>query len=767
MKNTFNKKLLFNTNKIFNLTNQNGLIRYLSKYSYRHLQSNILTTNIRNKQKFYICDKFSIHNQFYSKLIMVDKDQKLTNVQDVEGFLKSENINYHIQSHEAVMTSADHSKVKCNKEIEYTFIKNMVCKTKSDYFIYYMLPGEKKADFKALEKFMKEKNGTIRNSDDNVLTDFLKVNKGAVNPFSLLNLTSENKNTKFRLVVDSSIQTENVVVHPMDNAFSVWVNFKDLIKVLEKHGLKPLYFNPEDFAKTEVVVNKKEEKDSNLVNQADEEKHKLAIQNKKEMGSFSDWYEEVIKKSEMVSYYSDISGCYILRPYSFEIWENITKFFDAKIKAIGVKNCYFPMFVSEDALNKEKSHVEGFSAEVAWVTHHGDKPLDKKVALRPTSETVMYPYFAKWINSHRDFPLLLNQWCNVVRWEFKHPTPFIRTREFLWQEGHSAHTSESESDEFMLKILGFYEDVFSQLLAIPVIKGFKSENEKFAGALRTSTIETLVTENGKGIQCATSHNLGQNFSKMFDIKYLDKNKEFQYAWQESWGLSTRSIGVMIMIHSDNNGLVLPPRVAPIQVVTVPIITSSDKNGEISKKLEEISNELTNAGIRVKFDNDEMHNPGFKYNYWELKGVPLRIEFGKKDLEQKQVTMVARDNKTKVPIPIEGLVSRIKIELDNFHDRLYNSAKERYDAQRKEARSFQEFHSLLNKRNSILTPWCTDPKCEDEVKLKVKSLSEQDEENAGTCKTLCLPLQQEKLKDDDVCFNCGQKAFKWAMWGRSY
>jgi prolyl-tRNA synthetase family I len=296
--------------------------------------------------------------------------------------------------------------------------------------------------------------------------------------------------------------------------------------------------------------------------------HKLGVEFKKEV-NFSKWYSQVITKSGLIEYY-DISGCYILRPPAFYIWEQITQFFDGKIKKEGVQNCYFPMFVNEAALNKEKSHVEGFSPEVAWVTKSGQSELAEPIAIRPTSETIMYPAFAKWIQSHRDLPLLLNQWTNVVRWEFKHPTPFIRTREFLWQEGHTAHTSCQETDVFVHKILDHYAAVYKDLLACPVVKGRKSEDERFAGAINTTTVELYVPISGRGIQGATSHMLGQNFSKMFDVWYLDDQNKKQLAWQTSWGLSTRSIGAMIMIHSDNTGLVLPPRVAQIQVVIIPV-----------------------------------------------------------------------------------------------------------------------------------------------------------------------------------------------------
>lgn len=727
--------------------------------------SNFNHTSSINKIMFNLT-KSNISNQFYFKM---EKVAFLSNVADTEEFLKKEQINYHIQKHEPVFTAPEHSKVVCTQDIKFDFTKNMVCKTKSGKFIYYMFPGEAKADFKAVEKITGEKN--VRNADDSVLNDFLRLKKGEVTPLALLNLSDEDKKSNWIFVVDAALKNEFIAIHPMDNSYTIWVKKAEILSLLQQKGVNHKILDADAVSKDlEKEKKDKEEKEKESKNKEkkgkDEEKHELAIQSKKTEKTFSDWYSEVITKSEMIDYY-DISGCYILRPWAYEIWELIVKFFDAKIKGLGVKNCYFPIFVSQDALEKEKDHVEGFSPEVAWVTHYGDKQLEKKVAIRPTSETVMYPLFAKWISSHRDLPLLVNQWNNVVRWEFKNPTPFIRTREFLWQEGHTVHDSEQESDKFMLQILDFYKEVYEYLLAVPVTQGFKSENEKFAGALRTSTIETLVTTNGKAIQCATSHNLGQNFSKMFDIKYLDKKQQFQYCWQESWGLTTRSIGVMIMVHGDDYGLVLPPRIAPIQVVLVPIVSSSDKTGEVPKILKDITKTLSDAGIRVKFDDDEMHNPGWKYNFWELKGVPLRIEFGKKDLEKGVVTIVPRDTREKLTVEFKDVVEACKTNLDNLHDRLLEKARGKYDEHRKEARDFSTFHNFLNQKNAILTPWCTNPKCEDQVKQKVKDLSDSDEESAGTCKTLCIPLKQDPLKDDDKCFNCGEKALKWTLWGRSY
>ena len=706
----------------------------------------------------------TINKIFYFN--MVDSFNKLKTFTDTEDFLKKEGINFHIQEHVEVKTANEYATlVKCDKSYDFDFIKNLVFKSKSGKFVYYCLLPDQKMDTKALENYSGEKG--LRAADDSHLEEFLNIKKGSVNPLSLLNL-GENKD-KFIFILDTSLLKEYIVIHPMINTHSIWLKKAELLNLLSKFGINHKIWNS-----TEFIVKMKEAKEAKEAKASEPQKkevksketeHELDIQSDK-VKDFSDWYSEVITKSEMIDYY-DISGCYILRPWAYSIWDNIHYYFDQKIKNIGVSNCYFPMFVSQDVLEKEKNHVEGFSPEVAWVTHYGDKALDKKIAIRPTSETIMYPLYSKWIRSHRDLPLLLNQWANVVRWEFKHPTPFIRTREFLWQEGHTAHESEKEADEFMVKILDFYKEVYQELLAVPVIQGFKSENEKFAGALRTTTIETLISENGKAIQCATSHNLGQNFSKMFDIKYLDSKQQIQNVWQTSWGLTTRTIGVCVMVHGDNKGIVLPPRVAPIQVVLVPIVTVKETTTEIVDTLDKIYKDLVANGIRAKHDHEEGHTPGFKYNFWERKGVPLRIELGRKDLEKNQITIAFRDNGKKEVYPLNESSSKIKELLEEMQKRMLDSATKKFEERRKEARNFNEFHTILNEKIAILTPWCLEPLCEDDVKKKVKDISSDDENSAGTCKTLCIPFEQKQMDEKEICFNCGKKALKWAMWGRSY
>jgi prolyl-tRNA synthetase family I len=374
----------------------------------------------------------------------------------------------------------------------------------------------------------------------------------------------------------------------------------------------------------------------------------------------------LVQKAELIEFY-DISvccflwlflfqcsyglqGCYILRPASYRIWEAIQSYFDKEIKKLGVENAYFPIFVSASRLNQEKDHVAGFAPEVAWVTMSGDSPLEEPIAVRPTSETVMYPSFAKWIRSHRDLPLKINQWNNVVRWEFKHPTPFLRSREFLWQEGHTAFATKEEADGEVVQILELYRSVYEDLLAVPVIKGRKSEKEKFAGGLYTTTVEAFIPYSGRAIQAATSHCLGQNFANIFDISFEDENRLRKKVYQNSWGLTTRSIGVMIMVHSDDKGLVLPPKVAPLQVVVVPIrirVNQEEINSMLEQECGEYVSELEKRDIRVKLDSRKDKTPGWKFHHWELRGVCLRLEVGVKEFQSGEVVMVRRDTGERV------------------------------------------------------------------------------------------------------------------------
>ena len=380
----------------------------------------------------------------------------------------------------------------------------------------------------------------------------------------------------------------------------------------------------------------------------------LGLQSKKSE-DFAGWYSDVITKSEMIEYYPAVSGCYILRPWSFQIWEFIKEFFSEEIKKSGVEPCYFPIFVSKSALEAEADHVEGFAAEVAWVTKSGQSDLAEPVAIRPTSETIMYPIFSKWIRSHRDLPIRLNQWTNVVRWEFKNPTPFIRTREFLWQEGHSAFATQEEADNEVLEILDLYARVYEELMAVPVIKGRKSEKERFPGGFYTTTVEAFIPMVGRAVQGATSHCLGKNFGKIFNIKYeTEDGKSKEIPIQNSWGLTTRTIGVLTMVHGDDNGLVLPPRVAPLQVVILYISKAADSKEAVeamADKADDLGLKLKNAGVRVKVDHRREKTAGWRMSYWEQKGVPIRIEIGSNEMKANQAVLVRRDDlKSKATVP---------------------------------------------------------------------------------------------------------------------
>ena len=494
-------------------------------------------------------------------------------------------------------------------------------------------------------------------------------------------------------------------------------------------------------------------------------------------GNFPKWYEQLIYKSEMIEKY-DVSGCYILRPWSYAIWDTIRDYLDSNIKSIGVQNCYFPMFVKESALQAEKDHIEDFAPEVAWVTRSGDGDLEVPLAIRPTSETIMYPAFKKWISSHRDLPIKLNQWANVVRWEFKHPTPFLRTREFLWQEGHTAHATIEEADKEVLQILEYYAGVYEELLAVPVIKGKKTEKEKFAGGDYTTTVEAYIPGTGRAIQGATSHMLGQNFGKMFHIEFEDKKGKKAIPWQNSWGLTTRTIGVMCMVHGDNKGLVLPPRVAPVQVVIVPI---KDKKVDFEKMLdvcEEVSKSLTAAGIRVKIDDRENYSPGWKYSNWELKGVPIRLELGPRDLQKQQMRVVRRDTNEKEDCHLSTLVQKIALVLVTMQNDLLTRAREERDKNITQILKWEDFTPALQKGSMILTPFCNEKEWEETVKdkSKVEALEllgvaeEEDGDRSATpvaAKTLCIPYDAPPLPEGTLCFVSGKPAKCWVLWGRSY
>ncbi|KAL7057452.1 hypothetical protein AAHC03_018970 [Spirometra sp. Aus1] len=509
---------------------------------------------------------------------------------------------------------------------------------------------------------------------------------------------------------------------------------------------------------------------------------RLGMEAKKEENT-ADWYTQVITKAEMMEYY-DVSGCYILRPWSFFIWSQIQAFIDEAIRSYGVENAYFPMFVSKNALEQEKNHIADFAPEVAWVTKSGDSDMAEPVAIRPTSETIIYPAFAKWIKSHRDLPLKVNQWSNVVRWEFKHPTPFLRTREFLWQEGHTAFAEKAEAEKEVLQILDLYRDVYMDLLAIPVVKGRKTEREKFPGGDYTTTVEVYIGASGRAIQGATSHHLGQNFSRIFEVVFEHpETRQPCYVYQNSWGLTTRTIGVMVMVHADNQGLVLPPRVAKYQVVVVPCGITAKTTDEERERLLTKARDLTKqisaqSRIRVHLDDRDHVSPGWKFNHWELKGVPIRVELGFKDMAANQVTAVIRYTGEKVAIPEEGLAERLTTLLDEIHSTMLARATEMQRSHVLAAKNMDELRAVLDKKSLALVPFCESPACEDCVREEsAKNTVVTPGMPAMGAKSLCIPFEDQlpglktgPVTDGSPCLRyplCSAPARSYVLFGRSY
>nr|XP_049704789.1 bifunctional glutamate/proline--tRNA ligase isoform X9 [Helicoverpa armigera] len=491
-----------------------------------------------------------------------------------------------------------------------------------------------------------------------------------------------------------------------------------------------------------------------------------------------EWYSQVITKSEMIDYY-DISGCYILRPWSYSIWDCIRNFLSAEFRKLGVKDGYFPIFVSKAALEREKDHIADFAPEVAWVTHSGSSELAEHIAIRPTSETVMYPAYAKWIQSHRDLPYKLNQWNNVVRWEFKQPQPFLRTREFLWQEGHTAFRLQEEAAEEVLQILDLYARVYEDLLAIPVIRGRKTEKEKFAGGDYTTTVEAYIPASGRAIQGATSHHLGQNFSKMFEIVYDDPDtQEKAYVYQNSWGITTRTIGVMVLVHGDDKGLVLPPRVAEIQAIVVPCgITASSSTEERNKLMDsckELVKDLVAAGLRAEGDYRDNYSPGWKFNHWELKGVPIRVELGPKDMSRGEVVAVRRLTGDKTTLKRADAGKLLLDMLEKTHQEMLAKATKERDGRLSMVDKWEDFTDALERKHILLAPFCGEIPCEDNIKNDSARTDDDPTTEvkapAMGAKSLCVPFQQPRaLTASDKCIHpaCTNKPKSITLFGRSY
>jgi len=462
---------------------------------------------------------------------------------------------------------------------------------------------------------------------------------------------------------------------------------------------------------------------------------------------FSEWYTAVVLKAEMADY-SPIRGCMVIRPYGFAIWENIQQRLDMRFKATGHRNAYFPLFIPESYLRKEAEHVEGFAPQVAWVTRGGDEDLTEKLVVRPTSEAIICSMYAKWIRSYRDLPVLVNQWCNVVRWE-KSTRLFLRTTEFLWQEGHTAHRSREEGEEETLRMLNVYRDFVENDLAIPVRWGRKTEKEKFAGALHTYAIEALMPD-GQALQAGTSHNLGQHFARAFNIKFLDSDNQEKYVWQTSWGVSTRIIGALIMTHGDDRGLALPPIIAPVQVVIVPIVYKEKE--EVLKRAIKLRDALTGK-FRVELDDRDEYKPGWKFNEWEMRGVPLRIEIGMKDIEKGEVTLVPRISGKKFAIKEDALEQEISRCLEELQKSFYEKAKKYLDANTFPIRNMKEFRDALKEKKGFYRiTWCGNEECAEKIA-----------DETGTTPR-CISLEE---KEEGICMGCGEKGSQVVYYARAY
>ncbi len=475
-----------------------------------------------------------------------------------------------------------------------------------------------------------------------------------------------------------------------------------------------------------------------------EEVEELKVSKSKD---FSEWYNQVVQKAELADY-APISGCMIIRPYGFAIWEKIRAWFDRKIKNTGVVNAYFPLFIPESFLKREAEHFEGFVPEVAWIEKKGEK--EERYALRPTSETIMYDSFSKWIRSWRDLPLRLNQWCNIVRWEVKATRLFLRTREFLWQEGHTAHATEEECEEEALLRAKQYKELVETQLAIPVVMGKKSKAETFAGAVYTIALEALMPD-GKGLQMGTSHNLGQHFAKVFDIKFRDKDGGEKMVWQTSWGLTTRTIGALAMAHGDDKGLVLPPRIAPIQVIIIPIYDNKTK-AKVLKEGEKLRGKL-DSKFSVHLDDRDAYSPGWKFNEWELKGVPLRIEIGPRDIRKKQVVLVRRDTGKKKSVKEKGVVKSIGKTLELIQENLFGNAKKFLSENTKKAKDFKELEKLIKNKKMVRTYWCGSEGCEEKVKDKT----------GATIRC----IETENAKKEGKCVDCGKPTKTIVYFAKAY
>jgi len=473
----------------------------------------------------------------------------------------------------------------------------------------------------------------------------------------------------------------------------------------------------------------------------------------KQSEDYSRWYTDVVQKAELADY-SPVKGCMVIRPYGYAIWERLQSTLDGMFKETGHVNAYFPLFIPQSYLEKEADHVEGFAPETAVVTHGGGKKLDEPLVVRPTSETIIWAMYKKWIGSYRDLPLLINQWANVVRWEMR-TRLFLRTTEFLWQEGHTAHATFEEAEEEAQQMLEVYRKTAEDFMALPVLTGIKSESEKFAGAVHTYTIEAMMGDK-KALQSGTSHNLGQNFAKAFDVQFQNEDNELEYVYATSWGVSTRLVGALIMAHGDDQGLVLPPRLAPYQVVIVPIWRTDDQKSEVMNAVDPLLLQLRDAGVRVHLDDRETVTPGFKFNDWEMKGVPLRLEIGPRDVKSDQLVLVQRLGREKSTIEIGNAASVIPDMLENIQEKMFQRALKFREENSSTITEYSDFIQQFEEDAGFVhSPWCGSAECEEQIKQDTKATIR------------CIPFDRKEVAEDDQCVQCGNKAQYWVVFAKAY
>ena len=467
---------------------------------------------------------------------------------------------------------------------------------------------------------------------------------------------------------------------------------------------------------------------------------------------FGQWYQDVIQVAELAEH-SPVRGCMVIRPNGYAIWEKIQRALDGMIKETGHQNAYFPLLIPQSFIHREAQHIAGFAPELAVVTHAGGAPLEEPLVIRPTSETIIYSMFAKWVQSYRDLPLLINQWANVVRWELR-TRLFLRTSEFLWQEGHTAHATEEEAEEEARKMLGVYRTFAEQYMALPVFAGRKTDAERFAGAMRTYSIEAMM-QDGKALQAGTSHNLGQNFARTFELQYQTADNRMEFCWNTSWGVSTRLIGALIMGHSDDNGLVIPPRLSPLDAVLVPIWKSDAEKSMVRDYAVALEQELRGDGLAVRSDMRDQLTPGWKYAEWESKGVPVRLEVGPKDLAKRQVVLVRRDDRSKQFVPRDGVIRALRATLDAMQDGLYQKALAFRDAHTHPVEDYTSFVAYMNEdRGFALAHWCGSPICEERVKDETKA-------------TIRTVPEGDFLREEGRCVVCGESSARRVIWGKAY